>query len=78
MNTYGFLYRNTFNPLSPFDNLFDKDDDSGFNLQFKLDIRLSGEMTYVLVVTTNVFQDTGVFSIVALGTDKILLERLSK
>ncbi len=78
MDAYGVIYRNTFNPLNPFDNLFDKDDDSGSDLQFRINVRLIGGMTYVLVMTTNTFKETGAFSIVVLGTNKVLLQRLSK
>ena len=78
IDVYGLIYINTFNPVNPLDNLFDKDDDSGSNLQFQINVRLNGGMTYVLVVTTNKLKETGVFSIVVLGTEKVLLQRLSK
>ncbi len=78
MNTYGLIYRNTFNPLNPLDNLLDKDDDSGSSLQFRLNIRLSSGMKYVLVITTYLLKEIGSFSIVVLGDNKVILERLSK
>ncbi len=78
MDAYGLIYRNTFDPLNPAENLLQVEDDSGSDLQFRLNIQLSGDMTYVLVMTTNQLKQTGTFSIIALGTDKIILERLSK
>jgi hypothetical protein len=78
MNTYGLIYKNIFNPLNPSDNLLHMDDDSGSDLQFKLDVRLNGGMTYVLVITTNTFKEIGLFSIIVLSINKVVLQRLSK
>jgi hypothetical protein len=78
MDAYGFIYRNTFDPLNPTENLLQAEDDSGSDLQFRLNIRLSGDMTYVLVMTTNQLKQTGTFSITVLGDNKVILERLSK
>ncbi|CAF1364624.1 unnamed protein product [Adineta steineri] len=74
---YGSVYKNKFNPLDPSENLLKTDDDSGFDAQFKLDIHLDVNMTYVLVVTTFDSKETGKFLIVVLGKSKVLLERLS-
>ncbi len=78
MNPYGLIYRNTFDPLNPLENLLHTDDDSGSDLQFRLNIRLSVGMTYVLVVTTYLLKETGAFSILVLGDNGVILERLSK
>lgn len=78
IDAYRLIYRNTFNPLNSLENLLDKDDDSKFNFQFKLDIHLSSGMTYVLVMTTNEPKETGKFSIIVLGDNKVILDRLSK
>ncbi len=78
MDAYGFIYKNTFNPLNPSENLLLVEDDSGSDFQFRLDIRLSSEMTYVLIMTTYQLKETGAFSIVALGANKVVFERLSK
>ncbi len=78
MDVYGFIYRNTFNPLNPAENLLPADVDSSFDFQFRLNIRLSGGMTYVLVMTTYRLKETGTFSIIVLGTNEVILERLSK
>ncbi len=78
MDTYEFLYRNTFNPLSPSENLIVAQGDKGSDLQFRLNTRLDGDMTYVLVMTTYSFKDTGAFSIIVQGPNKVILERLSE
>ncbi len=74
----GFIYRNTLNPLNPLENLLHAEDDSGSDLQFRLNIRLSGGMTYVLVMTTYQLKETGAFSISVQGPNKVILNRLSE
>ncbi|CAF1066950.1 unnamed protein product [Adineta steineri] len=74
---YGSIYKTKFNPLDPSDNLLKTDDDSSSDIQFKLDIYLHVDMIYVLVVTTSDTKETGEFSIVVLGKNKVILERLS-
>jgi hypothetical protein len=78
MDAYGFIYRNTFDPLNPLENLLHTQDEKGSDLQFRLNIRLDGDMTYILVMTTYLFKETGVFSITVQGDNKVILERLSE
>ena len=78
MNAFGSIYRNTFNPLKPLEHLIDMDDDSGSDLQFRLNLHLSADMTYVLVMTTYWLKEIGTFSIAALGDNKVILKRLSE
>jgi hypothetical protein len=78
MDAYGLIYRNTFDPLNPAENLLQVDDDEGSDFQFRLNIHLSDDMTYVLVMTTYQSDETGLFSITVLGTNKVILKRLSK
>ena len=78
MDAYGIIYKNTFNPLHPAENLLRSEDDSGSDFQFRLDVRLDGDTTYVLVMTTYRSKETGAFSIVVLGANKVVLERLSE
>ncbi|CAF4207317.1 unnamed protein product, partial [Adineta steineri] len=77
IDPYASIYKNKFNPLNPSDNLLDKDYDGGSYIQFKLNIHLDVDMTYVLVVTTFDSKVTGKFSIAVLGKNKVILERLS-
>jgi hypothetical protein len=78
IDTRGFIYKNTFNPLNPSENLLYAEDDSCSDLHFRLNIRLSGGMTYVLVMTTYQFKETGAFSIIVLGPNKVILNLLSE
>lgn len=78
VDAYGVIYRNTFDPLNPLENLLHTDDDSGSDFQFRLDIRLSGGMTYVLVMTAYKLKETDAFWIIVQGDNKVILERLSK
>ncbi len=78
IDAYGLIHKNTFNPLNPSENLLNIDDNSGSDLQFQLNILLSDDMTYVLVMTTYLLKETGIFAIVALGDNKVILKRLSK
>ena len=78
IDTYGSIYRKTFNPLTPLENFLQTDDDNNNNLQFRLDVRLSGGAAYVLVITTYPLKGMGAFSIVAFGVNTIVFERLSK
>ncbi|CAF1000956.1 unnamed protein product [Adineta steineri] len=76
IDPYGSIYKNKFNPLDPSENLLDKDYDRYSSIQFKLDIHLAADIIYVLVLTTYESKETGEFSIVVLGEDRIILERL--
>jgi hypothetical protein len=78
MDAYGVIYKNTFDPLNPSENLLGTEDDGGSDFQFTLNIRLSGGMTYVLVMTTYQLKEIGTFWIVVLGPNRVILERLSK
>jgi len=78
LDVYGLIYRNSFNPLDPSENQFSADDDSESNLQFRLNIRLTGDMTYVLVVTTNQIIQKRAFSVVALGDSHVTFKPISK
>jgi hypothetical protein len=78
MDAYGVIYKNTFDPLNPSENLLGAEDDGGSDFQFTLNIRLSGGMTYVLVMTTYQLKETGAFSIIVQGPNKVILNRLSE
>jgi hypothetical protein len=78
LDTYGSIHRKTFSPLNPLENLLQTDDDNNFNLQFRVDVRLSGGTTYVLVITTYPPKGIGAFSIVAFGVNTVVFERLSE
>ncbi len=78
MDTYGYIYKNKFNPLNPLENLLSINDDGGSYFQFRLDVLLVVDMTYVLVVTTYDSRRTGEFSIAVFGNNTVTLEHLSE
>jgi len=78
MDTYGYIYKDKFDPMNPLENWLHSNDDGGSNLQFRLDIRLFVDMTYVLVVTTYDSRGTGKFSISVFGNNTVTLEHLSE
>jgi len=78
MDTYGYIYKNKFDPLNPLENLLSINDDGGSYFQFRLDIRLFVDMTYVLVVTTYDATKTGEFSITVFGSNTVTLEQISE
>jgi hypothetical protein len=63
MNTYGYLYQETFDPIDPQDNCIDDDDGRCGDGQFSLESFLEVNKTYILVVTTSYPGATGTFSI---------------
>lgn len=68
IDTMGFFYNATFDASDPTQNLITEDDDDGdINLQFRLQVYLTANQSYVLVVTTNREYETGTFSILARG-----------
>lgn len=52
LDTYGYLYISSFDPANPNVNLIGSDDDSGGQSQFRININLQYEVTYILIVTT--------------------------
>jgi hypothetical protein len=73
MDTYGFLYNDSFNPIYPYRNLFMRDDDGAGYGQFKLTTFFEANITYVLVVTTFERLESGSFSIFTSGPNDVRL-----
>jgi hypothetical protein len=79
IDTYGFIYENKFNPLNPIQNLLISDDDSGGSGgQFKIEIPLYVDTTYILVVTTYSSKRIGKIEINLLGLTNVTVKRLSE
>jgi hypothetical protein len=79
IDTYGYIYENKFNPLNPTENLLTSDDDSGGSgHQFKFEIPLYVNTTYILVVTTFSEKRTGEIKIDLLGVTNVTVNRLSE
>lgn len=77
-NTYGYIYKNDFNALKPFENLLLQHDGNCNEGQFKLFIDLKINTRYVLVVTTHRPKTTGNFFIFISGPKNITLRQISK
>jgi hypothetical protein len=67
-NTYGYIYKYSFDPANLKWNLIWKNDNGGRNEQFELIVSLRPDITYFLIVTTSSnVMSVGEFSIVASG-----------
>jgi hypothetical protein len=78
MNTFGYLYNGTFDPLNPDLNMMSFDDESGLNNQFRIYTDLDETKNYTLVVTTHDPDEQGLFSIIAAGVGTIIFTPLSE
>ncbi|CAF2845938.1 unnamed protein product [Rotaria sp. Silwood2] len=77
MDTYGYLYNNTFDPAYPTMNILAIDDDSGGYYQFMFTIVLQTLSQYILVVTTFNKNVTGPFTITAVGLASVEFSRIN-
>ncbi|CAF3404586.1 unnamed protein product [Rotaria socialis] len=68
VNTYGYIYENSFDPSDSSLNLLVEDDNSGDNEQFQLSAFLQPSTIYILVATTSYPYVMGTFSIIATGS----------
>jgi hypothetical protein len=78
VNTYGYLYRDDFNPFQPLVNRLSEDDDRCGNGQFQINRRLFPNTTYILVVTTYGVNATGAFSVISAGPTTVRFVRLGQ
>jgi hypothetical protein len=75
MDTYGYIYSNSFHPSNPNRNLLSENDDGSGNRQFEITGFLHRMITYVLVVTTFDRNSTGTFLVVVSGATAVTLTR---
>lgn len=77
IDTYGYIYKDDFNPFKPVTNIIAEDDDSCVNYaeQFQLNVNLLANTKYILIVTTSYPNVTGKFSIFVTGPGKLSLNR---
>ena len=61
IDTYGYVYQNTFDPFDLSSDLIASDNDGCDHQQFRLCVFLETNTTYILVVTTNEASVTGEF-----------------
>jgi hypothetical protein len=75
---YGYIYKDNFNPLNPFENLRSENGVSCGDRQFMLTTILETGTTYILVVTTFSPNATGNFSIFVSGPNNVSLNHISE
>lgn len=78
IDTYGYIYKDHFNPLDPTENILSQDDGSCGHNQFKLVLYLQSSVTYVLVMTTYELETIGKFIVFASGPSDITFTRISE
>ncbi len=78
MDTYGYIYKDNFDPFNPSENLIFQDDGRLNNRQFSLIIHLQVSTAYVLVVTTDSPNVIGAFTISVSGRNNVSLNRKSE
>jgi hypothetical protein len=78
IDTYGYIYKNDFDPLKPSENLLFEHNGSCNQGQFKFIIDLEINTRYVLVVTTSRPYTTGSFSVFVSGLSNISVNHFSK
>jgi hypothetical protein len=78
VDTFGYIYLDTFNPLFPSRSLIIQNGERLNNMQFKHPTRLHASVTYILVVTTSSPNVTGSFSILVSGPNNVSLNHISE
>lgn len=73
LDTFGYLYRESFDPMNPYSNIIAYDDQSGGKNQFQLVTLLLRSETYFLVVTTYRGYTFGAFDIIIKGPGRASL-----
>lgn len=71
VDTYGYLYASSFDPLNPTVNLVGLNDDGAGNAQFLISYNLQTNTRYILVFTTYSAFVTASFSVVATGPGQV-------
>ncbi len=78
IDIYNYIYKNTFIPFKPTENLLSVDTGSCANGRLKLTTVLQANTTYILVVTTYSPNVMGAFSIIVFGPNNVSLNRISE
>ena len=77
INTYGYIYKDHFDPINPSVNKYLENDNDCDNNQFKFVTHLESNTTYILVVTTSAQKEIGGFSILVSGPKNVTFTRIS-
>jgi hypothetical protein len=78
INTYGYLYRNDFNPFQPTRYLLSVNNGKCHKKQFHIARHLYPNTRYILVVTSAGVNATGGFSIISAGPTAVRFVRLGQ
>ena len=78
IDTYGYIYPNTFDLFDLSSDLLADDNDGCGNQQFRLCVYLETNASYVLLVTTNDAGVTGAFSVMVLRGAEVSFTRLGR
>ena len=76
--TYGYIYKDNFNPVNPFANLISEDDGNLNYNQFKLTIHLQANIKYMLVIVMDSSSEMGNFSTIVSAPNNVGFEHLSE
>ncbi len=76
-DTYGYIYKDDFDPLQPFGNLLHQHSGKCNQGQLKFIIDLQANTKYILVVTTYYPNTTGNFTIFMSGQNNVTINRFS-
>ena len=71
VDTYGYLYSDSFSPVDTRHNLIIEDDDNGGNSQFRFETTLETDHTYILVATTYRENITGEYRLIISGLTSV-------
>ena len=71
LDTFGYLYIASFDPVNPNVNLIGSNDDGGGQSQFRIDVNLQYQVTYILIVTTFSPNVRGSFGVRATGPNAL-------
>ena len=78
IDTYGYIYKDKFYSIDATINLVSESDRNLRSNQFEVIIQLQTNTKYILVVTTNDPNVTGVFSLLVTGPTNVRFNRISK
>ena len=78
LDTFAYIYNQTFNPLNPAANLLNAFDDENYERwEFSIMMNFPGPETILLILTTYNPNVTGPFLIVGSGYNKVIFNRMA-
>jgi hypothetical protein len=78
VDTFSYIYKDTFVPFDSSINLISRSDHSSNNTKFQLNVYLQANTSYVLVVTTSSANVTGTFSTLVSGPNNVRFNCISE